>query len=100
MSDAPLRDPLWRIERNARSSRGDELAEMFRRSEHPQRVSGRRRIHNHHRVRILLGDLTDAHPGHQLIDAGQRELEKTAQLFFVEIGSAIAELEETCEILV
>ena len=83
-----------------RIERGGELAEMFRGTEHAQRVSGRRRIHNHHGPRIFLGDLTDAHPGHQLIDAGQRELEKTAQFFFVEIGSAIAELQEACEILV
>ena len=44
--------------------------EVFGRSEHAHCVARRRGVDDQQRVFVLFGQLADAHPGHQLIDAG------------------------------
>ena len=74
------------------------MAKVLRRGEHPQRMSRRRRIDDHDRIRMLLGQLTDARPGHDLVHSGKRKLEEAAQLFTIEVGPAVADLEEAAQI--
>ena len=54
-----------------RIERGRELFEMLCRSEHPQRVSGRRSVDDDDGVGVFFRQFTDAHPCHQLVDARQ-----------------------------
>src|SRR6185436_20838520 len=66
--------------------------------EHPQRVAGRRGVDDDRRVRVLLDQLADAHPRHQLVDAGERQLEETPQLFAIEVRAAVGDLEKRIEV--
>jgi hypothetical protein len=83
---------LHRVERER------QLAEVLGRGEHAQRVTGRRRIDDQHRLGMLLRQLADVHPRHQLVDAGQRQLEQAAQLFAIEVRAAVADLQEEIEV--
>ena len=78
---------------------GRELTEVLGRPQHAQGVAGRRCINGDYSFRILLRDLADSHPGHQLIHARKRQLEKAPQLLLVEIRAAVAELQEAWEVL-
>ena len=63
-------------------------------------MPGRSCIDDDHGFGVLLRELADPHPGHQLVDARQRQLEKSPQLLFVQIRPAIAELEKLREVFV
>src|SRR6266545_645836 len=90
---------MVRKERPARTRRCHDSSAVRTGVEHADGMSRRCCIDDVDRIIVLLGQLTDAHPRHQLIDAGERKLEETAQFIAIEIRSAIADFEETGEVV-